>query len=254
MNRAIGIGKGTVSLEDITDHAELVLVVGHNPGTHHPRMLSALDTEFGIASSREHGLDAVNAIRAMRGGRRRRLRRHGRQLRQRHPRHRRHPPGAARHRADRARVDQLAFLVRPFGGLFFGPLADRIGRNKVLATTMILMALGTFAIGCIPSEKSIGIVAPMLLLAARLVQGFSTGGEYGNAPVLLGGELRARHPLIARRLRVAAEGVADEDRSHVQQRTLPAAVRHRARQPRRRSGHRNTPRCRRWRGRGRRPR
>ncbi len=75
----------------------------------------------------------------------------------------------------------VAFLVRPFGGLFFGPLADRIGRNKVLATTMILMALGTFAIGCIPSEKSIGIVAPMLLLAARLVQGFSTGGEYGNA-------------------------------------------------------------------------
>jgi len=118
MNRAIGIGKGTVSLEDITDHAELVLVVGHNPGTHHPRMLSALDTEFGIASSREHGLDAVNAIRAMRGGRRRRLRRHGRQLRQRHPRHRRHPPGAARHRADRARVDQaepLPLGPRPTG-------------------------------------------------------------------------------------------------------------------------------------------
>jgi len=75
----------------------------------------------------------------------------------------------------------VAFLVRPFGGLFFGPLADRIGRNKVLATTMILMALGTFAIGCIPDEHSIGIVAPLLLLAARLVQGFSTGGEYGNA-------------------------------------------------------------------------
>lgn len=75
----------------------------------------------------------------------------------------------------------VAFLVRPFGGMFFGPLADRIGRNKVLATTMILMALGTFAIGCIPSESSIGIVAPLLLLLARLVQGFSTGGEYGNA-------------------------------------------------------------------------
>ena len=75
----------------------------------------------------------------------------------------------------------VAFLVRPFGGLFFGPLADRIGRNKVLATTMILMALGTFAIGCIPSQSSIGILAPILLLVARLVQGFSTGGEYGNA-------------------------------------------------------------------------
>jgi MFS transporter, MHS family, proline/betaine transporter len=75
----------------------------------------------------------------------------------------------------------VAFLVRPFGGMFFGPLADRIGRNKVLAMTMVLMALGTFAIGCIPSRSAIGFMAPVLLLVARLVQGFSTGGEYGNA-------------------------------------------------------------------------
>ena len=75
----------------------------------------------------------------------------------------------------------VAFLVRPFGGMFFGPLADRIGRNKVLATTMILMALGTFAIGVIPNQSTIGLAAPVLLLVARLVQGFSTGGEYGNA-------------------------------------------------------------------------
>jgi len=75
----------------------------------------------------------------------------------------------------------VAFLIRPLGGLFFGPLADRIGRNRVLATTMVLMALGTFAIGCIPSERRIGILAPILLLVARLIQGFSTGGEYGNA-------------------------------------------------------------------------
>jgi MHS family proline/betaine transporter-like MFS transporter len=75
----------------------------------------------------------------------------------------------------------VAFLVRPFGGMFFGPLADRIGRNKVLATTMLLMAFGTFAIGCIPDQQAIGIWAPLLLLLARLVQGFSTGGEYGNA-------------------------------------------------------------------------
>ncbi|MBO1767928.1 MFS transporter [Allobranchiibius sp. GilTou38] len=75
----------------------------------------------------------------------------------------------------------VAFLVRPFGGLFFGPLADRIGRNKVLATTMIMMAAGTFVIGVIPSESSIGLWAPFMLLVARLIQGFSTGGEYGNA-------------------------------------------------------------------------
>lgn len=78
-------------------------------------------------------------------------------------------------------VFAVSFLVRPFGGMFFGPLADRIGRNTVLATTMILMALGTFCIGLIPGYGSIGIVAPLLLLFFRLVQGFSTGGEYGNA-------------------------------------------------------------------------
>lgn len=75
----------------------------------------------------------------------------------------------------------VAFLIRPVGGAVFGPLADRIGRNRVLATTMIMMAAGTFAIGCIPSQQSIGLAAPLLLLVARLVQGFSTGGEYGNA-------------------------------------------------------------------------
>jgi MFS transporter, MHS family, proline/betaine transporter len=74
-----------------------------------------------------------------------------------------------------------AFVVRPLGGLVFGPLGDRIGRQKVLATTMILMAVGTFAIGVIPDYGTIGIAAPVLLLLARMVQGFSTGGEYGGA-------------------------------------------------------------------------
>ncbi|MBO0829593.1 MAG: MFS transporter, partial [Streptosporangiales bacterium] len=74
-----------------------------------------------------------------------------------------------------------AFLVRPFGGLVFGPLGDRIGRTKVLSATVILMALGTFVIGVLPGYASIGVAAPMLLLGARLVQGFSTGGEYGGA-------------------------------------------------------------------------
>ncbi|GKQ40435.1 MFS transporter [Streptomyces sp. A012304] len=74
-----------------------------------------------------------------------------------------------------------AFVVRPLGGLVFGPLGDRIGRQKVLATTMIMMAVGTFAIGLIPGYGTIGIAAPILLLLARMVQGFSTGGEYGGA-------------------------------------------------------------------------
>jgi MFS transporter, MHS family, proline/betaine transporter len=78
-----------------------------------------------------------------------------------------------------------AFLVRPLGGMVFGPLGDRIGRQRVLAMTMIMMSLGTFAIGLIPSYSSIGMLAPVLLLAARLVQGFSTGGEYGGAATFI---------------------------------------------------------------------
>ncbi|MGW1888873.1 glycine betaine/L-proline transporter ProP [Streptomyces sp. NPDC002004] len=78
-----------------------------------------------------------------------------------------------------------AFLVRPLGGMVFGPLGDRIGRQKILALTMIMMAAGTFAIGLIPSYASIGIGAPVLLLAARLVQGFSTGGEYAGATTFI---------------------------------------------------------------------
>jgi MFS transporter, MHS family, proline/betaine transporter len=75
----------------------------------------------------------------------------------------------------------VAFLVRPLGGLVFGPLGDRIGRRRVLSTTMIMMAIGTFAVGLLPSYAAVGIVAPLLLLACRVVQGFSTGGEYAGA-------------------------------------------------------------------------
>ncbi|MFG3072812.1 glycine betaine/L-proline transporter ProP [Streptomyces sp. NPDC048225] len=78
-----------------------------------------------------------------------------------------------------------AFLVRPLGGVVFGPLGDRVGRQKVLAVTMIMMAAGTFAIGLIPSYATIGVWAPVLLLAARLVQGFSTGGEYAGASTFI---------------------------------------------------------------------
>ncbi|WP_053618691.1 MFS transporter [Nocardiopsis sp. NRRL B-16309] len=78
-----------------------------------------------------------------------------------------------------------AFLVRPLGGLFFGPLGDRVGRKRVLAATMLLMAVGTFSIGLIPSAATIGVAAPILLLVARMVQGFSTGGEYGGATTFI---------------------------------------------------------------------
>jgi MHS family proline/betaine transporter-like MFS transporter len=79
----------------------------------------------------------------------------------------------------------VAFLVRPLGGMFFGPMGDRLGRKKVLALTMILMAVGTFAIGLIPSYASIGFWAPALLVFFRILQGFSTGGEYGGASTFI---------------------------------------------------------------------
>src|SRR5690625_4640953 len=75
----------------------------------------------------------------------------------------------------------VAFLVRPIGGMFFGMLGDRLGRKTILAATLIIMAVATFSIGLIPSFATIGITAPILLLIARLVQGFSTGGEYAGA-------------------------------------------------------------------------
>ncbi|APE21842.1 MULTISPECIES: glycine betaine/L-proline transporter ProP [Streptomyces] len=79
----------------------------------------------------------------------------------------------------------VAFLVRPLGGMVFGPMGDRLGRKKVLALTMILMAVGTFAIGLIPSYASIGFWAPVLLVLFRMLQGFSTGGEYGGASTFI---------------------------------------------------------------------
>ena len=82
-------------------------------------------------------------------------------------------------------VFALTFFVRPLGGVFFGPLGDRIGRQRVLATTILLMAGATFVIGLLPSYATIGILAPILLLLLRLVQGFSAGGEYGGASTFM---------------------------------------------------------------------
>ncbi|MBT2382632.1 MFS transporter [Streptomyces sp. ISL-11] len=79
----------------------------------------------------------------------------------------------------------VAFLVRPLGSLFFGPLGDRVGRKRVLALTMVLMAVGTCAIGLIPSYATIGFWAPVLLICFRMLQGFSTGGEYGGAATFI---------------------------------------------------------------------
>lgn len=78
-------------------------------------------------------------------------------------------------------VFAASFVVRPLGGLYFGRLGDRIGRQKTLALTMIAMAASTFAIGLLPTYLAVGGWATVLLVLCRLVQGFSTGGEYAGA-------------------------------------------------------------------------
>jgi MHS family proline/betaine transporter-like MFS transporter len=74
-----------------------------------------------------------------------------------------------------------AFVVRPLGGLVFGPLGDRIGRKRVLVITIVLMTIGTTGTGLLPGYSAIGLWAPILLVVARVFQGLSTGGEYVGA-------------------------------------------------------------------------
>ncbi len=73
------------------------------------------------------------------------------------------------------------FLVRPFGAIVFGRLGDLVGRKYTFLVTLLLMGLSTVAIGCVPSFKSIGFMAPVLILLLRFLQGLALGGEYGGA-------------------------------------------------------------------------
>ncbi|MCD2188168.1 MFS transporter [Actinomycetospora soli] len=78
-----------------------------------------------------------------------------------------------------------AFVMRPLGGLVFGPLGDRIGRTRVLSATVVLMAAATLLLGLVPGHGTIGVAAPILVLAIRMLQGFSAGGEYVGALTLI---------------------------------------------------------------------
>jgi MFS family permease len=73
------------------------------------------------------------------------------------------------------------FIVRPFGAIFFGRLGDMIGRKYTFLVTILIMGLSTFIVGLLPGYASIGVAAPVILIALRLLQGLALGGEYGGA-------------------------------------------------------------------------
>jgi MFS family permease len=76
------------------------------------------------------------------------------------------------------------FAARPIGGIIFGHLGDRVGRKTVLVTTLILMGVATVGIGLLPTYDQVGVVAPVLLVALRILQGLGTGGEWGGAALM----------------------------------------------------------------------
>ena len=73
------------------------------------------------------------------------------------------------------------FLVRPFGSIFFGRIGDLVGRKHTFLITIIIMGFSTFIVGFLPNYKTIGVAAPIILIALRLLQGLALGGEYGGA-------------------------------------------------------------------------
>ncbi|KOR80294.1 MFS transporter [Bacillus sp. FJAT-21352] len=78
----------------------------------------------------------------------------------------------------------LAFFIRPFGGVIFSHIGDRIERKKTLVLTLSLMGVATFGMGLLPTYQAVGIWAPILLITLRLVQGLGIGGEWGGALLL----------------------------------------------------------------------
>ena len=90
-------------------------------------------------------------------------------------------------------VFAVAFVTRPLGGLLFGHIGDRIGRRMALLISVLAMAVPSFAIGLLPSYASIGVLAPILLILLRMIQGVSIGGELTVSIVYLGERSTDRH-------------------------------------------------------------
>lgn len=78
----------------------------------------------------------------------------------------------------------VGFFARPIGGIVFGHYGDRIGRKSMLITTLMLMGVATFLIGVLPTYEQAGVIAPVLLVTLRFIQGFGVGGEWGGAVLM----------------------------------------------------------------------
>jgi MFS transporter, MHS family, proline/betaine transporter len=103
----------------------------------------------------------------------------------------------------------LSYLARPIGGVLLGAYADRYGRKASLMVPIVMMTFGTLALALMPTYATIGLLAPIAVILARLVQGFSAGGEFGSSTAFLvehmphrrgfvaSWQLRRREPLCA---------------------------------------------------------
>src|ERR687893_620364 len=78
----------------------------------------------------------------------------------------------------------VGFIARPLGGVFCGHYGDKIGRKSMLVMTLLVMGVATFLVGLLPTYESIGILAPILLIVLRFLQGFAVGGEWGGATLM----------------------------------------------------------------------
>jgi MHS family proline/betaine transporter-like MFS transporter len=101
----------------------------------------------------------------------------------------------------------LSYLVRPVGGIVLGAYADRCGRKASLMVSIVMMTFGTLAVALMPTYATIGVLAPLLVMAARLVQGFSAGGEFGSSTAFLVEHMPERRGFIAS-WQFASQGVS----------------------------------------------
>ncbi|MGH8780613.1 MFS transporter [Paraburkholderia sp.] len=100
----------------------------------------------------------------------------------------------------------VSFFMRPLGAIVLGAYADRAGRKAALTLSILLMMIGTLIIAILPTYATIGVAAPVILVTARLIQGFSAGGEFGSATAFLAEHVPARRGFFAS-WQVASQGL-----------------------------------------------